>query len=135
MKAEETEEIIACLPKGKTKFHYFKDKYALDMVSLLIGDGRRIQEIRKGRFASLLAKPLFKGILAGSGDGILSESDLLSAWPAHRECYLLTLGTWGARTRWTGYYQTSRSGVNLVLQLNFSSTHNRAFDKLIGDDS
>lgn len=136
MKQAEAQEIIECLPRGKTKYFYFKDKYALDLLSLWVGDGRRIPEIRRGPFSSLLARPVFKDVLSGRGDGRLSASDLLPLWPDHRECYLLTLGTWGRdRDRWRGFYQTSRSGVNLVLQLNFSSTHNRAFDKLIGDDS
>jgi hypothetical protein len=40
------------------------------------------------------------------------------------ECYLLTLDQWGN-------YQSSRNQSTLVLQLNFSSKHNRCYQKLI----
>ena len=91
-----------------------------------------VSEIKAGKFGQLLNKPIIKKIVSTTGDGKLTRGHLDSFWPAEHECYLLTFGRWGDRTRWGRFYnQTSRPGVNLVLQLNFSAKHNRPYYKLV----
>lgn len=130
----EAQEIIACLPKERTLYYYFKDRYAFALLHALIGEGMPISQIKSGPFARLLARPRLKALVANLGDGILTPDDLVAAEPVRQQCYRLTLGTWGSdnRREWSrGYHQTSRRGVNLVLQLNFSRSHDRKYERFI----
>lgn len=134
MNYEAAQEIIACLPQGRTLFHYFPDRYAIVLLSRYLGEGKPIAEVKASPYAKLLNRPVLKEILSRKGDGLLLPEDLGASWPPRPECYLLTLGTWGPEKRheWNRYYfQTSRPGMNLVLQLNFSSLHNDAYRALI----
>lgn len=132
MKNDTLQEILACLSNEKRLFYYFKDKYALNLLSYYVGDGKNIRDIKKSRFGKLLNRPIIKNILRKMGGGRLSKGALESVWPAMPECYRLTLGQWGRRLKWgRDYNQTSRTGKNLVLHLNFSEKHNRPYHKLI----
>ncbi len=134
MKEELVREIMASLPEGRTFFYYFKDRYALLLLSYVVGNRISIPKLRQTRFSKLLQKPLVKEIISTQGGGKLSKDCLNSLWPDETECYLLTLGKWGLRRYWHYFHgsdQTSRPGTNLVLQLNFSSKHNRAYNKYI----
>ena len=136
MKRKDAEEIIACLPRGRTLFYYFKDRYALMLLADYVQEGKPVREVKASRFGRLLARPVVKGLVARLGDGVLTREALESVWPGRPECYLLTLDTWGEERsrRWLwerGDYQTTRRGANLVLQLNFSSKHNQAYEELI----
>jgi len=125
---------IACLPKGRTLFHYFPDRYAAYLLSRLVGEDMAIAGIRKTRFAKLLHRPVIKEVVARCGDGRLRAADLAATWPDDPQTYLLTLGHWGPSSprHWThGYHQTSRRGANLVLHLNFSARHNEPYRNLI----
>ncbi len=135
MKEKTVQEIIACLPGGKTPFYYFKDRYSLMMLSYYVGEGKYIHEIKKSRFGRLLNKPVLKNAVKNIGNGRLTKGLLDSVWPPIPECYLLTLGKWGTHIKWGRFYnQTSRTGTNLVLQLNFSDKHNRPYYKLIAPE-
>lgn len=127
MKEEVADEIINCLPRGKTPYYYFKDKYALDLLASFVGSGKTIKEIKESKFKGLLNKPLLKEIIKNLGDGVLTKELLDLAWSSHVECYLLTLGKWD-------YHQTTRNDTNLVLQLNFSNKHDKPYEKLIDPD-
>lgn len=134
MEFDRAREIIACLPRGRTLFHYFADRYALYLLSRMVRGGRTVAEIKASRFAKLLQRPAVRALAAAKGDGMLRPEDLDSVWAARPECYLLTLGTWGPEKRhhWNRFHhQTSRPGVNLVLQLNFSALHNKPYRDLI----
>ncbi len=131
MEYTQLEEIIACLPKGRNKFYYFKDRYALMLLSMLTHQEKSIQELKKSPCKRLLDKPVVREILAKSGNGRLTESQLEAFWPTQYHCYLLTLGKWNGSGRWG---QTSRRGWNLVLQLNFSAQHNRAYKAMLKPD-
>ena len=133
MKPSEVDEIIACLPKGRTLFYYFQDRYALLLLSYLVGAGRSKADVRRTSFSKLLSKPIVQAATDNLGHSILSTDVLNSVWPPAYECYLLTLGSWGSGNR--TYDQMSRTGHNLVLQLNFSSKHDRPYQALIGDEA
>lgn len=132
MEQQQIEEVLECLSPNPTKFYYFKDLYAAMMLSYVLGSGMKIHEIKKTKYARLLDKPLVKACIRRTGSAILSR-ELIDSFPQQDyHCYLLTLDKWGGnRQRARFYNQTSRPGWNLVLQLNFSSRHNRAYDRLI----
>ena len=132
VKTQEINEIIACLPEGRTPFHYFKDRYALELLRHYVGEGKSIREIRASRFGRLLNKPLLKTIAAASGDGRIARDRLRAYWPAEFETYRLTLGKWGEENSFSRYWdQVSRPGRSLVLHMNFNSKHNRAYRQLL----
>ena len=83
--------------------------------------------------AGLLQKPIVKNALALAGDGLLAQEHLDLQWPLSLETYVLTLARWGEGAG--SWEQTSRPGSNLVLQLNFSRGHDRAYDRFLKPDS
>lgn len=132
MEINEIHDIMDCLPKGRTKFYYFKDRYALMLLAYVVGNGRRIREIKSSRFGRLVQKPIVEKIVRNSGCGRLMPQDLGAVWPDRYHCYLLTLGIWGDRKSGARFYnQTSRPGWNLVLHLNFAARHNRSYYRLM----
>ena len=123
------DEIRACLPQGRTLFHYFKDRYALMLLAYMVGESAPLSRLRAGRAARLLEKPTVRSLLAQLGHAHLDRLSLTSMWPADTHTFLLTLDQWGGgRGRW---YQTSRPGYNLVLQLNFSHIHDSVYRQLV----
>ncbi len=132
MKEEFAQEIIDCFQEDRILFYYFKDRYALMLLSYFINSNKPISEIKNSRFGKLLQKPAIKNVLKNAGNGILTKNRLDSVWPQQYECYLLSLTKWGKPWKGARFYnQTSRSGTNLVLQLNFSGRHNKSYYKLI----
>jgi len=133
MSQQQVNEVIQVLSKKKRLFYYFKDYYAFLLLDYFIGDGLSIGDISKTSFSRLLNKPIIKRAISKSGDGILTKEQLFSSIPSAQECYLLTLGDWGdEKNQWSSLFsQTSRSGKNIVLQLNFSNKHNKRYYKLI----
>lgn len=130
LKLEQVKEIVACLER-ESRFYYFKDRYALQLLSLFVGEGKKIHEIKKSRFGKLLQKPFVKEALAKQGNGALSRADVDVLWPTTPECFYLDYGVWGEeRIYCPGWYQTCRPGRNLVLRLNFSNFHNADFTRL-----
>ena len=127
MRRCEIEEIAACLPKGRTPFYYFKDRYALMLLSMFMDGQTSKADITKTSFGKLLQKPTVRDAISQIGSGELSPMVFDAHWPGRHECYLLTLGDWGSARR--TYDQTSRSGYNLVLQLNFSTRHDEVYQQ------
>lgn len=129
MKLEMAKEIIDCLPKGKTPFRYFKGKYALVLLSWFVGQGKAIEQLKRSRFKSLLKAKEVKELSALLGAGLLTQEKLQYAWREPSQLFLLGLDTWSGEPGVDG--QVSRSGCNLVLQLNFSNQHDRIFHDLV----
>ena len=126
--------IMGALPKGRTLFFYFKDRYALVLLSHFVGAGKPMRVVKQSRFGGLLNKPLLKHPGRSLPGNRLTQDVLESVWndPDAYRIYRLTLSTWGPEVHWDqGYYQTSRPGKNLVLQLNFSGRHNQPYHRLI----
>lgn len=132
MKEELIQEIIACLPRGRTKYYYFKDRYALMLLSYLTARGVSIGQIKNSPLKKLVDKGVVKQVLKQIGSGRPTPTQLGAHWPEDYHCYLLTLGQWGDRHSWSRFYnQTSRPGYNLVLQLNFSAAHTRPYERIV----
>lgn len=135
MEKKQIDELIECLSGDRTKFYYYKDRYALMLLSYFIGQGQPVHEIKRSYYRKLLEKPSVRKMLASIGTSRMTGSECSAYWPEKYQCYLLTLGKWGAKQRYGRFYnQTSRPGWNLVLQLNFSAEHNRAYQRLVEPD-
>lgn len=118
----------------RAKYRYQKDEYALRVLLHVIGGGRPICDLRRGPFARLLQKPALQRVLARAAGGVLTPALLREALLPDSPEYQLTLARWGGAEPddWSSpYYQTSRPGQNLVLQLNFPSAHDRAYQALV----
>ncbi|EIJ41747.1 hypothetical protein BegalDRAFT_0837 [Beggiatoa alba B18LD] len=123
------DETLACMVQGKNHFSYGKDSYAIRLLEYAVGTGKKIADLKQTPYARLLNKPFVKPLLAQAGNGVLSRDLLALAQFQPLYAFLLTLGTWGGGShRWQ---QTSRSGYNLVLQLNFSNQHAKPYERLV----
>ena len=128
----EVQEIIDCMPCGRTPFYYFKDRYALMLMRLAFEKPVSKGDIREAGLGRLLEKPVVKAAMGACGSGRVSAEICDFYWPDDYVCYLLKLGVWGSRNRWCD--QTSRCGYNLVLQLNFSTEHTDRYYELVDPD-
>ncbi len=124
------DEIIDCLSKDRTLFRYARNDYALMLLSFYVREGMRIADIKQTNFARLLEKPAIKYLMADIGDGFVTGDAFDYVYVEDRQNFLLTVGRWnGERSR---YNQTSRNNENLVLQLNFSRSHDNEFERVVG---
>ena len=129
MKQSQLDEVIACLPKEKTCFYYHRDRYVLYLLGRLQQHGgmRTIRDVKKSRYAHWLNKPLIKDWLARCGRDDIALAELLHYWPQQSiHNYVLNLAQWG-NEQWNPWYQTSRAGLNAVLQLNLPLSHVKNF--------
>ena len=136
MDLETLDFITQCADIQKQPFFYFKDKYALDLLKFSLKGKKTVNELKKSKLGHLLEKPVVKELYAKTGKKEISNDDLQSHWPPHFQVFKLSIGKWEARWKeWgQGWEQTSRPGYNLVLQLNFSRSHDRVYNQLIGAD-
>ncbi|ODS24038.1 hypothetical protein AB835_05820 [Candidatus Endobugula sertula] len=102
------EDVLYCLGNERRGFHYFKDRYYLELFA---------------------AKPIVKNIIKRCGNGYLPIDNLKSYWPNDVLTFTLTLDRWGDSER--GYDQTPRNQQNLVLQINFGNEHNQHYHSLL----
>lgn len=130
-------EILACLQGERTVFPYYRDRYGIGLLRQLSrryrpGDSLSIGALKRSQYAPLLQKPRIKMVLARLGHGPIDEPTLALHDYDPQQChYLLTLATWGSERRaGRSRRQTSRPGINLVLQLNFNTEHDRRFGSL-----
>ncbi len=130
MKQELVDEIIACMPKERTLFRYFKDRYALMLLSYMTEKNiNDISDIKKSDFSGLLARPFVKEHLHMMGGGKISKELIQYLWPHEVYNFVLTVSKWNNAKNNGG--QTSRRGHNLVLQLNFSNQHDVDYKDLV----
>lgn len=121
-------EVLACFDNERRIYPYFKDKYCVDMLTRFIGAGKKISDIKTSPFAALLHRPWVREQLANIGGTELSPQQLALWWRSEVLYFQQTLGVWGDDDDWA-WNQTSRKGANLVLQLNFTKSHDRDYDK------
>ncbi len=129
MDEQTVKDVIACLAGERTLFSYFPGRYALMLLARASRGRASVRALRSGPFAPLLEKPLVKEALATAGCGCVSPADF-DLWPGQPAEFLLALDSWGHRSR-RRYHQTSRSGFNLVLQLNFNTGDMARFARLV----
>lgn len=133
MTPEEYTFIKEALGVEKRFFYYYKDKYALEVAKLLCNDTLKIKELKKSGFNFLLQKHPLKVILSNLGRDTLRKEDLERFINPDGKYFHYTISEWGEyrRHRNDSWYQTSRPGINLVLQLNFDVDHNREYHRLV----
>jgi len=136
MELHQVEEIISCLAGDRTKFYYFRDRYALmlltDYITEKVGDKPiSVAELKRSCFANLLNKAPVKKALAQSGNGSITAKDLEMIWDENPLAFVVTLGQWGSGKKEWRWKQMSRSGYHLVLQLNMATDHTQQLQKLI----
>jgi len=131
----QAEWVLARKERAPRRFRYFKDQYALTLLAWRMGGARSVRELKKSDLAPLLAKPVVAPALARASDGVLRVEDLAAVQSANALEYRVTLGTWGDPEGWSpSWDQTTRPGINVVLQLNFTREHNRAYQRLLRPD-
>lgn len=130
MKLETANEIIACLPKERTLFHYFKDRYAFLLLGLA-SQHQCLNNSADNRFNRLLQKPAVRQWFGEQGKVNLHADSLKQHWVTDSNAFLLSLDTWDGTRGWG---QTSRQEHNLVLQMGFSNEHESRYRRLVQDD-
>lgn len=132
MNQDDIQEIIDCLPSGRTLFPYFRDRYAALLLAWIFTEEVSVAEVKRSRYASLITKNAVRDTLARCGKGTIN-SDLLSMiWSEPHEQFLLTLDSWGGYARC--WQQTSRAGHNIVLQVNLHDGYQRLFNHFVPED-
>lgn len=131
MDSRDYNDAIAMCPSPRIAFPYFEDRYALSLLEYVFDDGTPLRHIKQSPYASLLKHGACVSASAECGTGKLSHNALLGAWPTDYEVFWLTLGKWDRDYNDRGYSQTSRPGGNIVLQLSFSSRHDRAYRRML----
>jgi hypothetical protein len=53
MKKKDADEVIQILPKGRTKFYYFKDKYALDLLQMALEEEASVANLKRSPESSV----------------------------------------------------------------------------------
>ncbi len=80
MDKNDADEILACLPQERTCYFYYKDYYALQLLSYAAGSGMDISALRATPFAALLHKPLVQQVISRFGDGCISYDRINAMW-------------------------------------------------------
>ena len=126
MDLESLQLIREVLPKGRTLYYDFPNRYAVILLKKFLGSGgKNISEIKASKLAPLLEKECVKGVISEVGRNWLAADDLSLAWPKNISAYRLTLGTWPDEDERPnrGWYQVTRWGWSLVLRLNLVREH------------
>jgi hypothetical protein len=119
---------------GPTAFDYYRDRYAICLLEWALRmkshQPMNVRRLKQSPFASLVEKPSLAKALARCGTRAI-EADWLRTFD-HADGmrrYTLTLGTWGTGN--DREMQTSRRGLNMVVQLNFDEAHDRAYQRKV----
>ncbi len=121
-------EVLACFKEERMVFHYFKDKYCMFLLEQFIGEGKTISELKQSHLSQLCTKPVIREWLSNIGNKYIDSIRLQELWSTEMEHFSLSLDEWGGDC--PSWQQTCRKGYNLVLQLNFSKSHDRVFEKV-----
>lgn len=136
MDKEALEFVRAVLPKGRTIYHHYEDRYAVLLLHNYLKAGpQNVQDLKKSHLASLLRRPLVAEVMSRTGRNWLELGDFDQCWPDTLDAYRLTLDSWPSteeipRRSW---HQVTRHGYSLVLQLNLPVSHKRELSRSIDD--
>ncbi|ANM30070.1 hypothetical protein ABI59_11555 [Acidobacteria bacterium Mor1] len=133
MNKELLTDILKELGGEKMVFPYYAGRYAPLLLGMAYGDAAADQVLRPsagGLAERLMRKPILQQAVRDAHGAPLRVGDLDLVWDDPCEWYRLTLDSWGEADRDT-WWQTSRPGWNLVLQMNFSAEHDRQFRSLV----
>ncbi len=132
----EIEFIEKTIGSEHKQFYYYRDKYALQLLKYHVKDSMKISELKSSRYQGLVNKQVVQEVLKSCGDSMLHAERIFDSAESDGKDFNYTLSNWGEYTphRNDGWFQTSRPGRNLVLQLNFDSWHNYKYHELIKYD-
>ena len=134
----EIEFIEKTMGSQSKQFYYYRDKYALQLLQYHVKESTSISALRKSRHQSLMEKPVIKKILQKSGNGRVDRDSFVDSMTEEGRMFNYTIGKWGEFEphRKDEWFQTTRLGYNLVLQLNFDTMHNYQYCQWFkkGDD-
>jgi hypothetical protein len=99
-------------------YFYPPDGLYRQIIGWVVNDGVRIADLKRSRWSGMLKRPGLKAALARAPDGELKTIHTALDW-ARRKDFVITLGQWGGEHS----LQMSRRGHNLVVQLNFTKSH------------
>jgi hypothetical protein len=134
MRPSEVEWVLARQPTKPRLFPYFKDRYALLLLSWAAAGGAGVRALKKSRLGPLFDKPIVRSLLARERGSLPPAAELRDYDVDDSERYQVTLGTWGCddERKWRpAMFQTTRPGKNIVLQLNFPRSHRPAYWGLV----
>ncbi|MEM9819770.1 MAG: hypothetical protein AAF985_01805 [Bacteroidota bacterium] len=134
MNSQELQYLLSFYQQETLPFHYFKDRYAFQLLAYQLPEkGNTVSEVKQSPWAFLLDKPRLKKQTASLPGQRIRPDDLRSYLPEDVFYFDMTFGSWGAykRHRNDTWFQTSRPGFNLVLQLNFGALHDTQYHQLI----
>lgn len=117
----------------RISFAYGEDEFARFLLKQSLKDPTDIATLRKRPEGRLLQRPAIRARLAQWGRSRL-EPETFAHQPRYDDPWFnLSLGGWGSDDPdEQAYRQTSRTGHNLVLRLNFSSQHDQHFERIFG---
>ncbi|MEM7296928.1 MAG: hypothetical protein AAF391_01530 [Bacteroidota bacterium] len=132
----EIEFIEKTIGSDQKYFYYYRDKYALQLLKYHVKDGIKVNELKSSRYQGLLHKEVVREALKSCGKNVLHQDMLLDQPVMDGKEFNYTLSKWGEYIphRNDCWYQTSRPGLSLVLQLNFDFWHNNKYHELIKYD-
>jgi len=138
MKAEDINRMRGCLSGNCVEYPYFKDRYAFQVLAWALDpETTTVRELKAHpRWRGFMQRPAFQEFLRCSPKGVVDPPSLLAFRPQNARIFRfrLTLDSWGKEPGANNsYYQTSRSGWNLVLQLNFPVEHDQLFRRMCGE--
>ncbi len=138
MTPSEIKFLMATLETKNNEFKYYKDKYALDLLRYFVSSEMSVAALKQSELGFLTNKPIVKERLSRIGGKWVNDSTFQMKNEDDAIKLNYSLSKWGAYfgdNRKDDWYQTSRSGINLVLQLNFDSTHNEAYYEFLEPES
>jgi hypothetical protein len=126
--------VRARLGDGPVPFEYTRGEFAAILLRHAVDGEPRVNLLRRTRWGRLLDRPAIRARLARRGDGRLRRADLRRIRDDTTQRYDLTFGEWGVAGKRSDWWwtQTSRPGLDLVVQLNFDVGHDAAYDALLG---
>ncbi len=131
MKQSEAEDLLSCLPGGRTLFTYGKDWYAVSLLKMALRRSAA-EQLRQSGFRNLFEKPRLRAWLGTLGKKSFTAEDLDLLCPDDAETYRLSASLF------EGWEQTSRKGKdawNIVLQLNLNGHDASLMEKHFPDRS
>lgn len=92
-------------------------------------DATSISELKNSKYSQFLNKPKIKQCMAYGGNGHVTPELLMAMWQDEIFHFTISYDQWGGDC--PSWQQTCRKGYNLVLQLNFTRSHDRKYEKVV----
>lgn len=120
-------------------YAYYRDKYAVQLMQRYLEKNAKegqasISSLKNCPFGFLLNKKPLKTLTTQAGGNILNVNTLEKYAENQQHLFTISVGHWGEKIkkhRKDFYYQTTRPGYSLVLQINFAYDHDLDYYRLV----